>query len=349
MIRKIILQPFKKSSHALTFSGSYYDKHSNQNVHLLANWKLAMNRDITKDEKLYQFVFDGKMNRLEIAYDDTVHEQVMWIDKLKRHNLCKCDGNTNCLATPYYEIIDIYKDIAKNVRRNKYMQVVANMVSNMKINDMKNIAYLFGHDASSLTAEQIYLKLCSVVPGTELGILMHDPEDAIRMFQNPDRDIIVNVQKALSMGIIENRNGLYYAGQEQVGRNVNDMVAYFKDNKKIYEGFIEREVRDRDVLPLGSEDDIDVSELLGDVKEKSVVPKEALKSKEVSQAERDARVREEHDLEMMRQDELRPLREQAKALGVKGWQIVTISKETLKQKIEDAVIEKKKAEMAGQE
>ena len=50
----------------------------------------------------------------------------------------------------------------------------------------------------------------------------------------------------------------------------------------------------------------------------------------------------------MRQDELRPLREQAKALGVKGWQIVTISKETLKQKIEDAVIEKKKAEMAGQ-
>lgn len=347
MLRTIILQPLNRSKSAIVFPGSFYDNTAKANVHLLINFKLAIGRDPSKDEKLYDVIFDGTKNNIEIKFDDQIAEQAKWVNYLKRHPLVKFDGNTNLLATPYFELIDIAKDIEKNVRTNKFMQIVANKVAAMTINDMKDLAYLFGQNVTSLTAEQIYLKLCSVVPGTELGILMKDPEGSLRMFGNPDKEVIVNVQKAIALNIIESRMGLYYVGQEQVGKTVGDAVDYFKKNNKLYEGYVVRELGIKDELPIGSTNNVEVEELLNMKPEKTFVPKEAAKSKEDRNAEKEMKEREIHDEEMARQDELRPLRDKARELGVRGWQLPTMTKEILERKIEEAAIENKQKELTA--
>lgn len=340
MKQSLSLSPIDKGNHTIPFRGEYEDKSLHKNVYLLANFQVIDNRELTKDEKVFTFQFGGKINNWTYDYDDSKPSEVKWAECLKRHELVKCDGNTN-LFRPIFEVIDTRKEASKKVMTNKNMLIVGNMVGAMKVSEMRDIAYYKGIDVSRMTGEQIYLTLCSVVPGTELGILMVNSSASITSFSNPDREIVTMVQKAIALDVIKKVNAMYYIGQTLAGENAVSVVAFCKSNTQLYENFVKKQVELNDRLPVDITEDITVVELLEGQKSKEFKHKEATKTQEQKELTRKASQNSEHDIEMERQRQLQPYKNKCKELGIRGYNVPTWTEETFKRKIAE-----KEAELA---
>lgn len=341
MKQTLTLSPIDKGNHTIPFRGEYEDKALRLNVYLLANFSVVSNRELTKDEKVFTFQFGGKIKSWDYHYDDRKPNEVLWAEKLKRHELVKCDGNTN-LFRPIFEVIDTRKEASKKVLTNKNMLIVGNMVGAMKVSEMRDIAYYKGVDVSRMTGEQIYLKLCSLVPGTELGILMENPSASITSFSNPDREVVTMVQKAIALEVIKKSNAMYYIGQTLAGENAISVVAFCKSNTQLYENFVKREVELNDRLPLDIIEDITVSELLDGQREKEYKHKVASKTPEQNDLSLKEHQKKQHDQEMERQALLQPLKDECKRLGIKGYNVPTWTEETFKRKIAERKAELEK-------
>lgn len=329
MKQQITLSPVSLGNHTVKFSGDYYDKSLKMQVRLLSNGRVAINRELTKEEQVFTKVFSYPTEFEYVHnYEDTNKDEILWAEKLKRHVLVKSDGNTNCL-NPIFQINDSKKNLNKKVEDIKLKLMVGNMINGMRISEMCNIAYYKGEDISKLNAEQIYLKLCDF----NTGILMKNPQETIDSFYNPDKDIIITVNKAIVLEVIKKVNGQYYIGQEIVGKDVASVVGYCKSNKQIYENFIQREVENNDKLPIDMNEDSVVDNIIGMQKGAKIKQYKGSRSIEEQGAVIVELEKERHDLAMQNQEDLRPLREEGKKLGVPGWRSYSIRKDTLEQQI----------------
>jgi len=331
--QQITLRPIEQGNHTVKFTGEYYDAKNRSQVYLLTNKQIVINRELAKGEQVFSNLFSPTKKSYLFDYDDENRTDVAWAEKLKRHSLVSCPGNDNCQRA-IFECIDTRKEMTKKVNDLKLKTMVANMINNMQVSQMRDLAYFKGKNVSRMTSEQIFLTLCDF----NTGVLMQNPQESLDSFNSPDRAVTTVVNKAIALDVIKLNNGLYYVGQEQVGKDVPAIVDYCKSNKNLYESFILREVHKNDRMPIDMNEDGVVKEVVGRDETKPfrhvIVPNEEQVTEKSMQ-----KLTKTYDKQQLKQEEMQPLRDRAKELKVKGWAIPTISAETLKRKIQEAEME----------
>ena len=331
MKQQITLRPIEQGNHTVKFTGDYYDKKNRLQVYLLTDRNVVINREPAKGEQVFSNLFSPTNKNYLFDYDDENKTDLVWAEKIKRHSLVRCPGNDNC-QRPIFECIDTRKEMTKKVNDIKLKLMAGNMINAMNVSQMRDVAYFKGQDVSRMTSEQIFLTLCDF----NTGVLMQDPQQSLDSFDSPDRNVITIVNKAIALDVIKQNNGLYYVGQEQVGKDVAAIVDYCKSNKNLYESFIQREVQKNDRLPIDMNEDGVVEEVVGQDESKPFRHKKAIQTDEQRMEGIYKSEVKKHDVEQFRQAELQSLRDRAKELKIRGWAIPVISKETLERKIKEA-------------
>ncbi len=165
-----------------------------------------------------------------------------------QHPMATVGGKpTPFTKSPMFDIInltDLSVDAAK-IWTDKLD--ICNTVREMSPEERTNVLYYFSGAPGKKTENEILLSLVNF----ENGIVLSDGEreNFKRIYINKessDKDLIVNVRKALAKDVIqvrsqEGRNS-YYLGETFLGTAFNDIIAYCKREEKVYKDFILRQV-----------------------------------------------------------------------------------------------------------
>lgn len=171
-----------------------------------------------------------------------------------QHPLVTTNGamsNTTKLAV--FDIVNLTDKSAISIQTWKDKLEVANAINEMSYEEKVNLFHYYGENPKGKTENDLTLTLANFENGTCLG--EDELENFIKLFikkENSDKDIIINIRKALSWNIIqekttEGRNS-YYLGETFLGTAFNDIIAFCKREEKIYADFIIRQVSEKEDL-----------------------------------------------------------------------------------------------------
>lgn len=319
MIQEITLRPVQTEGRmTIKFDGQYFDKINKSKVVLYEPFGVALNRELNKHtEKVFIKWFDENNTEFTLRWDDQKESKSNeFVSYLQKHPQVITAGieNPNRMGTPMFEFIDKRKKDVVKVKSLKEKNVVFNMVSNMPISDLVDVAFFKGYSAVGKSFEEIFVALLDYTN----GILMRDTSRFLAEWSSPDKNHAVVVNKAIILGIVVNRGGKFYAGagNEIVGDDVESVLAYMKTNDKLYD-YVKRQVAERDVLPL------DVNKEEANTKSSSFASEERkeVKSKLWTPTEKaDAKAKRE-TTENAENDERQILKAKMKSLGISGWQV----------------------------
>jgi hypothetical protein len=262
MIQEVTLRPVQSEGKVtVNFRGEYFDRDKKNKIILIEPYGVVINRDLNKStERIFNQWFDQNNSEVTIRWDDEKDRSTNdFVTYLQKHPQVICEGfvNPNKQGTPQFEFVDKRKKDVAKVRALKQKNVVFNMVNNMTIGDMMDVAFFVGFNPVGRSFEEVFVSLLDY----SNGILMRDASGFLSTWSSPDKAHTVIVNKAINLSIINQRAGKYYAGagNEIVGDDFESVLAYMKVNDKVYD-FVKRQVAERDTLPLDvNKEDIDKS------------------------------------------------------------------------------------------
>jgi hypothetical protein len=175
------------------------------------------------------------------------------------------------VSNPNFELVDEYERSNRKVQHIKNVHKVLNYINSMSHADMVNLCVYLRKSVFGLTMEQVYTNLLSFEPANPSGALgglhhfkgwaFEDIERTLSMKTDPDAELKIFVNKAVALGIIENRSGLYYYGNVLVSDSQEKLYMYFKDNPTYLENGIKKSVIEKDTLPILMNKDIELAEV----------------------------------------------------------------------------------------
>jgi len=252
MIQEVTLRPVQSEGKVtVNFRGEYFDRDKRNKIVLIEPYGVVINRELNKStERIFSQWFDQNNKEITIRWDDEKDRATNdFVTYLQKHPQVVCDGfvNPNKQGTPQFEFLDKRKKDIARVRLLKQKNVVFNMVNNMTIGDMMDVAFFVGYNPVGKSFEEVFVSLLDY----SNGILMRDTSQFLSTWSSPDKTHTVIVSKAINLNIINQRGGKYYAGagNEIVGDDFESVLAYMKVNDKVYD-YVKRQVSEKDILPL---------------------------------------------------------------------------------------------------
>lgn len=162
---------------------------------------------------------------------------------LKGHPCIVIDGNPHKgTKAPLFNLIDVSEVNNKKIRTwNKKLEV-ANIINGMTFTEKKDVCYYYGGNPDGKTENELVLQLGDFEDGD--CMFENEPDKFISTWggseSNPERNFIINANKAITMGIITNRPSAednrinYYLGDTFIGTDFNDVLGYCKREARVY-------------------------------------------------------------------------------------------------------------------
>jgi hypothetical protein len=202
--------------------------------------------------------------------------------------------NTNRGSTTIAEIIDVNEEQITSVQEIKRMKAVLDTVSDMSIEEMVNLCYYLQMPTSGQTPEQIYSGLLD----RKTGIAYLNYQKVMSMSKDPKSEIVVSVNKAIHLGIIEIANGAYFYRGEAVAETLDNLYLHFLNNGQIFT-MLKRQVSEKDMLPVSISNELDANK--GREKMAETIDSRLVLKEEYSE------------------DEIKELKQMAKDRNIMGW------------------------------
>lgn len=131
---------------------------------------------------------------------------------------------------PQYELIDPNEEIVRSVKSNKQDKEMMNFIDSLSIEDMCDILNYLGLSTVGLTAEEVYDKLIN----RKTGLAYENYDKIMGMNKDFSSEMKININKALALGKIILRGGVYMFKENVLGNTKEQILAYFEGNKDLY-------------------------------------------------------------------------------------------------------------------
>ena len=164
---------------------------------------------------------------------------------------------------PQYELIDPNEEIVRSVKSNKQDKEMMNFIDALSIEDMCDILNYLGISTLGLTAEEVYDKLIN----RKTGISYDNYDKIMGMNKDFSSEMKININKALALGKIILRGGVFMFKENVLGSTKEQILAYFESNKDLYNNGLVPEL-DGEQLPISIGNELDsrkVSKSLNDI------------------------------------------------------------------------------------
>lgn len=261
-IQLCTIEPIMKADMPLAYT--FYNKPTGTNFTMLTSGEIVetkVDEDVPVNRKSHNF---GKhQRRVTFQWDAEDEEHIGSRERtfLLQHASVICDtfgGNLN-LATPRFKLIDHYTEDIKDYERLLSVTSMTNKVLAMGASDLADILYYFGINASGMSVRKMLLKLLSpqgvAIVGDKAmlaggGILLEYTEQydraqefhALFTAQTEDTRRVINIKKAINVGIIAVDGNVYKANEEVLGDSIDLVLSYYKNNPDRYDNYIRQQV-----------------------------------------------------------------------------------------------------------
>lgn len=160
---------------------------------------------------------------------------------------------TKFTKAPAFDIVNFTDKSINLIKKWRDKLDVANTVNQMSYEEKVNLFYYYGENPKGKTENDLILTLVNF----ENGICLSDDEvvnfkNIFIKNDNSDKDIIINIRKALSWNVIEEKTidgrSSFYLGETFLGTAFNDIIAFCKREEKIYQDYLIRQVESKEDL-----------------------------------------------------------------------------------------------------
>ena len=151
-----------------------------------------------------------------------------------------------------FKLVDLQKESASSVTTIDKKVQVANLINGMEEETLRDIIYYFGQVPGADTLDDMKIRLMDF----NEGICMVETNIDIFLSQWGDDkykdqlEIVINVNKAIDLGIIVEKTigriNNYMIGDEILGSTKEQVVAFLKEKRKLYEANVKRLIEERD-------------------------------------------------------------------------------------------------------
>jgi hypothetical protein len=178
----------------------------------------------------------------------------------KKHPLFTINGKPHKYTKiAHYDISSDSDRISAGYSNWKNALEVAKMVSDMSDEKLRDACYFYGRSPKGLDRQMMVLLLADFNTGYAVKDNTPMGENSfIKMFEGEsetERDFRIAMQKCLFYSIIENKvqgsRNNYYLGNEFIGTQENDVLAFLKREEKIYNSHILPKIAQNDELNHG--------------------------------------------------------------------------------------------------
>lgn len=308
-------------------------KTKDRNTGLYWGLPISINPD-TKELMCKSFTLEDR-NVFDLSIPD---QAIAWA--IIKNSTCM-EGSPNLYGKPYYKVIDKEKKASESISRRTLRKRAEDIIEKLQGNALTEMAINLGVNVAAnrniaMLTEEVYRKM------------EEDPKAFIALYENPQRQYISILNKAVSLGVMEFdlAEGLYKYGGIQMGHTKEMAVQYLIENNSLATAIdakcnaLEHESKEAMINRVYEEDNSydeltllrkRLMELEALAKDKGLEPKEVefvqpfnLESKSESK------------LSASDEEEMNELRERAKALKIPGASLPSVKKETLLAKIKEA-------------
>jgi len=217
----------------------------------------------------YTIIFAPKQMEAIISIDSSEPKQVDFINIIKEDPCVKTKQKLD--GSFRFMLVDDEEEVNLDVIDIKARATVSNIILSMPMEKLKEVCYFFNFNIVGLPKSAIISNLLNPLMGSMwqpvmMGGVSIDPK-AMIINNGFDEDYHVrsNVNKAILLNIIKlNNNNTYVFGDNGVilGATIDNVYAYFKSNKAMFESSLLIAVRAKDNF----NEDIDFTEDLDVVK-----------------------------------------------------------------------------------
>jgi hypothetical protein len=146
-----------------------------------------------------------------------------------------------------FNIIDMPALINERSDEWEMARKIMNLLAESDTSTLLDMHYWYLQTPVGKSRKELILDILSLKGGLAYGV--DRMKEFLASWEGPasaDREVRVNAQKAISLGIITKREDgtrtNYYYGSEFVGTEISDIIAYFKRDEKVYKDFVVRKI-----------------------------------------------------------------------------------------------------------
>lgn len=223
-----------------------------------------------------QDVKDGKKEPKLISFPANKAQEIILIDENNKDDKAYLEILQSCpsikcpktikdgiMKNPQFELIDVNSSILESVQLNKKDKVMMNFIDSLSIEDMCAILNYLGYSVVGLTAEEVYDKLIN----RKNGLAYDNYEKIMNMNNDFSSSMKVNINKAISLGKISHKGGVYYYKENPLGNNIDQIITHFNANNELYKASLLPDL-ENEMLPIAIGNELNTeksSKLLEDI------------------------------------------------------------------------------------
>lgn len=213
---------------------------------------------LPNNQKPVHIVFNKNFEVLKYEYDAdpalrTVKEKDAHIvveNFWKNHPLFLLNGQPHeGTKEPMFNLVESLKVENEKLKNFKQSLTIANIVNTMDYETKRQVSFYYNINPNGKTDEQLLVLLANF----DDGQCISDSANFIKLWgtnMESDKDYHIVINKAVFYGVIQNRklNGTdnYYIGENLIGTNYADVIAYCKREEQQYKEYICKRVEDAD-------------------------------------------------------------------------------------------------------
>ena len=196
----------------------------------------------TKDNRFYGFEIDP----------NDKHE-AEFLAFLKKDSRIFVKGGTRQMSSiTQYELIDINGDEINTALEIKKRAKVSNIIYSMPLAELVKLCYYFNANIANKTKEGIYNLLLHWETGYLFKSMKAGGKDIVPMDVileqgfGSEFEIRTAVNKAIILGVIKMRGGVYYLGElgNPIGSTPEQIYSFMEQNKQIFDGSLQYLLKD---------------------------------------------------------------------------------------------------------
>lgn len=263
MYTKVIIEPIDRTGRDLILTALHTTKHGTEFINdfgEVIRWKGEM-KDIPSYKR---WKFTSNMSEIEYKFnnekkedgelttqsDKIIKNQIEWFKRDERFTV---NGKRTeyTKGTPIFNVREEENTVLSNIADFQKKLLVANKINNMPFGQKRDLSFYYGESPKGMTELELLVHLA----GWDDGICMQDAliDDFILVWGKDldnDLEMKVIIRKAIELGVFTNQakdgKDFFYYGQEFIGNQFEDLLAYCKREEKIYEQHILRNVEKED-------------------------------------------------------------------------------------------------------
>lgn len=230
----------KRTRGTATLVGSYKDRNTDKEMHLLSSGKKVVSA-LSEKDRIFQHSFEeGYPLTLKFNEEDFQDKNV--IDFWKNHPLVETEGynNTNLVAAQFtFEIKEEKIRVDYDVLIEKLS--VVSLITSMDETERRDLSFSLGSDPRNMSSKEIMLHLIGLTLNG-IGIAKRSEVQLFSKIKGLEKDALVYANKSVQYNIVSKEGSVYKIAGRTLGTDIDSVKSMIMSDSELFENYIKPEV-----------------------------------------------------------------------------------------------------------